>query len=361
MKIYIIAGEPSGDLIGGRIMEALKKHHSSIVFKGVGGTCMTQAGLSSLFPMTYLSVMGLIEIIPHLPRLLKCLKHVVDDIHHTKPDLILTIDAPAFTYRVAKRVKSLGIPLYHVTAPTVWAWRAGRAKAMARLFDHLFCLFPFEPPYFHKEGLQTTFIGHPLTTLLKTHQRAYDPHGPLILLPGSRTKELDVFIPLFQDLLDHHPELKDQGLVIPTIPPHEDRIRQAFKSHKAHIVTQTQKYTSMAKGRLALAASGTTCLELGLLGIPMIVGYKVNPLTAFLIKKLLYTKDVCLINIILNKNVVPELLQKTCTADSFYQEIIKKEWTTQLHHLPLLRNQLIANKDAAVLVAETIIQQTGHL
>ena len=159
--IYIIAGEPSGDFLGAHLMSALiVETDRQVQFRGVGGPEMSSQGLTSLFPMSDLSVMGIIEVVPKIPKLLGHVLEVTKDIIDKKPDVVITIDAPDFCFRVTKRLKGKGIPLVHYVAPTVWAWRQGRAAKISKFLDHLLCLFPFEPPYFESEGLSATFIGH---------------------------------------------------------------------------------------------------------------------------------------------------------------------------------------------------------
>jgi lipid-A-disaccharide synthase len=324
-KLYIIAGEASGDLLGSHIMESLSSAVPYINFFGIGGDSMQAQGLNSLFPMNELSVMGLMEILPHIPRLFRRLNDVAAHIRAVSPHGIITLDAPSFTRRVAKKVKSLDIPLIHVTAPTVWAWRPGRAKKMAQLYDHLFCLFPFEPPYFEREGLKTTFMGHPLTTLLKPYVKPYNPQGPLCLLPGSREREISTMLPIFCRLLRQHPHLCHQGVVLPTLPHLVHKILPHVRDLPIELICDpTKRYPTMAQSRLALAASGTVSLELGLLGIPMIIGYGAHPLTAFLLRLLVKTPYVSLVNILLNQAIVPELLQEACTPEDFYKVITQE-------------------------------------
>ncbi|GAO98007.1 lipid-A-disaccharide synthase [Caedimonas varicaedens] len=205
IHVYLIAGEASGDQVGGRLMQALQRK-SDVTFSGIGGMHMEQQGLRSLFPMSDLSIMGIFEVLPHIPHLLKRLGETEHDILKKRPDVVVTIDSPGFNFRIAKRLKKKGFPVIHYTAPTVWAWRPGRAKKAAKLLTHLLTLFPFEPPYFEKEGLFTTFVGHPLIEMDISPQRregfrqryGYTEEQPLLcLLPGSRQKEVDKLLPLF--------------------------------------------------------------------------------------------------------------------------------------------------------------------
>lgn len=362
MKIYLIAGEASGDLLGSQIIHSLKAINPAIELKGVGGDLMASQGFSSLFPMHELSIMGLFEIIPHIPQLLTRINDVVKDIEQYQPHIIVTIDAPGFTFRVAKKIKRLGIKLVHVTAPTVWAWRPGRAKTMARVYDHLFCLFPFEPPYFEVEGLATTFMGHPLVNLLKPYERPYDPKGTLCLLPGSRKAEINTMMPLFCELLRQDPSLANHGVILPTLP-HFQPLIQSYISELPikMIMDPSEKYSAIASSRLALAASGTVTLELGLLGIPMIVGYKTHPVTAFILKHLVHTPYASLVNILLDQDLVPEYLQEKCTIENFSKALYtNKTFEIQREFFPKLK-ALVTGKngiDPSTCIADYLSRQT---
>ena len=156
-KIFLIAGEPSGDLLAARLMAALKAQSPDVTFCGVGGSEMARQGLTSLFPMSDLTVMGITEVLPHLPLLIRRIKETAQAVRREKPDIVLTIDAPDFSFRVVKKIRDLAVPKIHYVAPSVWAWRPWRAKKVARLYDHIFCLLPFEPPYFEKKGLDASF------------------------------------------------------------------------------------------------------------------------------------------------------------------------------------------------------------
>ncbi len=337
--IYIIAGEESGDQIGGALMKAIKHSapkDSHLLFEGVGSTHMEKEGLRSLFPMGELSIMGILEIVPHILNVLARLSQTVDDIKKIRPDLVVTIDAPGFNFRLAKRLKSLNIPVVHITAPTVWAWRPRRAERVAGYLTHLLTLFHFEPPYFTKHGLKTTFMGHPLVekklwdispeTYRKKHK--VKKNQPLLcLLPGSRVSEINTHLPLFLNAVEllksHHPDIE---VVIPTLPRFKDQIEKALKGHgiSGYVTTdETEKYEAMRGATAALAASGTVTLELGLCGTPMIVAYKGNPISAAIVRKLILTKHVSLTNILLEKEVVPELLQDACKSEDLSHALHK--------------------------------------
>jgi len=335
-KIFVIAGESSGDQLGAAILQRLKHQLGhNIIIQGIGGEALIQAGLSSLFPSTDLAVMGLIELIPHIPRLLMRLSQTVAAIKSFQPDLILTIDAPGFNFRVAKKVKKMGIPVIHITAPSVWAWKPKRAKQVAGYLDQLLCLFHFEPPYFNCHGLETHFIGHPL---IEKNLSSVDP-GPfldqhqllpnqrmLVILPGSRKGELDHHLNLFLQVAKKlQQQFPDLILLFPTLPQHQQRIQNSLIQHNlTGIVSSqpTERMMMMRSSTAALAASGTVTLELALCHTPMVVAYKANALTAVIIKRLLITKYISLVNILLNKPAVSELIQQDCTLDRIVNDLI---------------------------------------
>jgi lipid-A-disaccharide synthase len=324
--VYSVAGEASGDQAAARVIAALKEQFKDkIQFEGIGGSAMSQQGLNSLFPMTELSVMGLLEILPHIPNIFLRMRQTVEDINRLKPDLLLTIDSPGFNFHLAKKVKQLGIPCVHYSAPTVWAWRPDRAKKIAKFLDHLLVLFPFEPPYFTKEGLACTFTGHPLLekkldeinpkTFIKKHSIAATA-PVLCVLPGSRQGEMKRHLPIFLDTIEVlRQKQRDLVTVFPTLPHLQPQIEKALAERGIPgivITDEHEKYEAMRASTAALAASGTVTLELGLCGTPMVVAYKVNPITAFLVEKMVLVEHVSLVNILLKENVVSELLQQNC-------------------------------------------------
>ncbi|MGP1395817.1 MAG: lipid-A-disaccharide synthase [Inquilinaceae bacterium] len=328
LDIFIVAGEPSGDLLGARIMAALRRQAvSGIRFRGIGGPRMEAEGLVSLFPMTELSVMGVAELLPRLRGLLRRIRQTVAAAGTPKPDAVLTIDSPAFSFRVARRLHGHSFPLIHCVAPTVWAWRPGRARAIAGFLDHLLVLLPFEPPYFEAEGLPCTFIGHPIVesgagTGDGSGFRAAHGIAPdvpvLCVLPGSRQGELSRLVPEFRRtvalLAASKPDLR---VVVPTVAHLRDAIAAEIADWKAPALMvegDRDKYDAFAASNAALAASGTVALELGLAGVPQVNAYKLHPLSANLARFLLRTRYANLINIIHDRAIIPEFLQ-ACPPD----------------------------------------------
>jgi lipid-A-disaccharide synthase len=285
---------------------------------------MAAQGLASLFPMNELAVMGLAELIPHIPRLLRRIDQTVDAVRAQRPDAVITIDAPGFCFRVAKRLKGAGIPLIHVVAPSVWAWKPGRAARIARFLDRLLVLLPFEPPYFTRHGLATDFIGHPAVEAPPGDGAGFRArHGipaeaPLLcVLPGSRSGEVGRLIQPFADAVAILArEREGLRVVVPTVPGVAARVRAQTWPVPAVVVEGAEaKRDAFAASTAALAASGTVALELGLAGVPAAVAYRVHPLTYQIVKRLVRVAHVNLVNLILDRPVVPELLQDNCRPD----------------------------------------------
>lgn len=336
-RIYLIAGEPSGDLLGARLMKALKQTSTEeIEFLGIGGPNMSAEGLTSLFPMKELSIMGLAEIIPHIPKILDRIKQTVADVEKQAPDCLITIDAPGFTFRVAKKLKGKGIPLIHYVAPTVWAWKPGRAKKIAQFLDHLMVLLPFEPPYFEKEGLSTTFVGHSVieseihsadAKAFKTKHGIPDDVPILCLLPGSRQSETSQLLPIFKDALklikEKHPNLR---IVLPTVSTVSQVVKETTMGWGIPVLVvegNEEKFGAFKAADVALAASGTVSLELALANTPSVITYRMKKLTHWLAKRLIKVKYASIVNLLHNREVMPELIQDNCTPEKISQEVLK--------------------------------------
>lgn len=332
LKVYLIAGEPSGDLLGARLMRAMKtqKETAQVAFYGVGGEAMAQEGLKSLFDISDLAVMGFVEVIPSIPVILRHLDEIIADIKKVQPDIIMTIDSYSFSIRVHKKIKKAGIliPHVHCVAPQVWAWKKGRAKKLGCYVDHLFCLLPQEEKYFTPYGLETTFIGHPVIEGGASKGNGKDfrkrndiPEDATVLcvLPGSRKNEIKYLLPTFMESAQEiSKQVPNLFVVVPTVATVADKVRLALASWNVpHLVVtgENNRYDAFASADVALAASGTVSLELALAGVPHLIAYKVSPLTGYLAKKLLHIRFVNLINLLQNKEIIPELLQENCTVD----------------------------------------------
>jgi lipid-A-disaccharide synthase len=335
---FLIAGEASGDLLGARLMRALRgKLNGEAHFTGIGGPKMQAEGLELLFPHTELMHFGIVEVLRHIPQILKRIDETAQAVLRAQPAALITIDSPDFCFRVAKRVKKRAgdkIPLIHYVAPTVWAWRAGRAKKIAKFLDHLLAVFPFEPPYFTREGLGCTFVGHSIVegsadkgdgeAFRSAHKIPSD--APLLtVLPGSRTSEISRLLPVFREsvriLRERHPDLH---IVVPTVPHLISRVTTEVAAWglPAHIVeSDRDKYDAFAASTAALACSGTVALELALARLPAVIAYKINVLTYLLLRHVIRVKYANLVNIMHDREIVPEFLQNDCKPEKLAEAV----------------------------------------
>jgi lipid-A-disaccharide synthase len=327
LRVFIIAGEPSGDQLGGHIMAAIRRMAGEeVVFAGVGGDAMAAQGLTSLFPLSDLAIFGIIEVIPHAPRIFRRVRETVAAIRAMQPDVVLSIDVPAFAFRVLKRIAGQGIPLIHCVAPTVWAWRPRRAKMIAGFLDHLLALLPFEPPFFERVGLPTTFIGHPIveTEIGRADGAGFRArHGIptdgklLCVLPGSRRSETMRLLPVFGETLrlvaKRFPDLR---AVVPTVSTVAESVKVATAAWPVPttvVMGDAEKYAAFAAADAALAASGTVALELSVAGLPSAIAYQVSGLTAWIVRHMASVHYISLPNLILDKPLMPEFIQERCT------------------------------------------------
>ena len=329
-KIYLIAGEPSGDLLGSRLMRALKKQTGGEVeFFGVGGDTMEREGLKPLFDISDLAVMGLLEVIPSIPKILRHIRNVVEDIIRVRPDVVVTIDSWSFSARIhiALRKKKTGVPQIHYVAPQVWAWKKKRARTMYKYIDRLLTLFPYEPKYFTPYHLPTDFIGHPVIESEAVHADAKafyekfnipEERKIMAVLPGSRKNEVCKLLPVFLEAAEKiHQEHPEYYFVMPTVKTVAETVKKAVAGSRLPLIvteTETDRYNAFKASAAAIAASGTVALELAILDVPHLIGYKVSALSAWLAKRFLKIEFVNLSNILLGREIIPELLQERCVA-----------------------------------------------
>lgn len=348
--IFIITGEPSGDAIGAALIAALRDRTAGRVrIEGIGGERMQGEGLASLVPLADLAVAGVAEVLPRAPMILRRVRETVAEIQRLRPDAVVTIDSSGFSWRIAQRLRRRGerLPLIHYVAPMVWAWRVGRARRMARWYDHLLTLLPFEPPYFEQVGLSTSFVGHPV---LESGAERGDAarfcamHGiaqdglVLTALPGSRGGEVRRLLPVFGAALVHLERIVGPFRVaVPTVDTVADIVAEGVRSWPGVPIVlrgPAAKYDAFAASRVALAASGTVALELALAGLPMIVAYRLNPLTEALLDRVLKVRQVNLINLILGRRLVPEFLRGDCVPERLAEglaELVRDERVRTAH------------------------------
>ncbi len=339
LNLMLVCGEPSGDLLGGQLMAGLKAvAGDSVKFTGVGGSAMAAQGLKSLYPLDATAVMGLREVVPKIPAILRRVREACDFAIATRPDAVVMIDSPDFTHRIAQQMKRRdpSIRTINYVAPQVWASRAYRARKMARYFDLVLALLPFEAPFFEKYGLRAVFVGHPVIERAEKIKGGAEfrtrhgiaPDAPLlVVLPGSRTNEIRFILPEFREAVAKI-ATRVPGLVtiLPTIPHVAARVKAATGTWPTplHIVeSEVEKFAAFDAADAALAASGTVTTELALARKPMVVGYKAGWLTYMLALPLMNVKYITLINILLGREAVPEFLQARCNPDNLAEAVTK--------------------------------------
>ena len=324
VKMFLIAGEPSGDRLGASLMAGLASLEP-VSFTGVGGPLMQAEGLVSLFPMEELSVMGIAEVLPKYVHLKRRIRQTARAVLDSGAQALVSIDSPDFCLRVARIVKAArpGFRTIHYVAPSVWAWRPGRAQKMARVIDHVLALLPFEPPYMTAAGMTCDFVGHPVVAeALATdpERAAFAGPGPLLLaLPGSRRGEVTRLAPIFGEVVAQmqarHPGLR---VALPTVRGVAALVRdltEGWAIRPEIILDPGQKRGAFAAADVALAASGTVSLELAANGCPMVIAYDMHPVTLWLMRRAALIDTVTLVNLVSETRVVPEFIGPDCRAD----------------------------------------------
>jgi lipid-A-disaccharide synthase len=329
-KIFLIATEESGDRLGANLMKVLRQRLGGAVrFEGVGGQSMAREGLVSWFPIERLSIMGLASVVKQLPSILRLIRDTAAAVTRASPDLLVIIDSPDFTHRVARRVRARdpSIPIIDYVSPSVWAWRPGRARAMRAYVDHVLALLPFEPEEYDRlGGPPCSYVGHPLIEQIGSlrpnadeQRRRHQAPPVLLVLPGSRRSEISHHMAVFGETLG---QLAAEGvpfeLILPTMPHLQEAVADGVKSWKVApriVIGEQEKRAAFRIAHAALAKSGTVTLELALAGVPMVTAYKVGAVEAWIMRRAIKVNSVILANLVVGENVVPEFLQQDCTAD----------------------------------------------
>jgi lipid-A-disaccharide synthase len=344
VKVFLIAGEPSGDRLGGALMAGLNALEPRVSFEGVGGAAMQAEGLSSRFEMEELSVMGIAEVLPRYPQLVRRIKETAAAILAEPPDVVITIDSPDFCLRVLRRVRAERPDqrTVHYVAPTVWAWRTHRAQKMAGLVDQVLTLFPFEPPYMEAAGMRADFVGHPVvaepqasTEDIAAFRSAHSiADAPLLLvLPGSRRGEVgrlsSVFGEALRPVLADYPDLR---VVLPAAGPVAGLVVERTTNWPvkplvldprgiSHETAEAEKRTAFAAADAALAASGTVSLELAAAGTPMVIAYDMAWLSRQIIKSMIKIDTATLVNLVSETRIVPEFLGAECKPNKIAEAL----------------------------------------
>ncbi len=353
-RVFLVAGEPSGDRLGASLMTGLTRVGGPTGFSGVGGPEMENCGLASLFDFSKLSVMGLVEVVGHLPSLVRLVGVTAEAALAERPDVMVTIDSPDFCLRVARRVRARGgnFPIIHYVSPSVWAWRTGRARKLADAVDHVLALLPFEPDFLAGHGVDASFVGHPAADQPGSTMRedawlrneiGADPDRPILaVLPGSRRSEIEILAPVFGQAVSMFCKRRpDFQVIVPAAAAVAARLEFHLEAWPAHTHVIDPRGMTLAEGEgrkvavlqladLALAASGTVALELAMADTPMVVAYDMKWISRQLIGSLLKVETVSLVNLVDQSATVPEMLGKSCRADLICNAI--EALATDLQH-----------------------------
>lgn len=385
LKIAIVVGETSGDNLAASLLEALQRYVQDLCsdesvefeFLGIGGEAMQSKGFNSVFDMELLNVMGLIDPLKRLPRLLRLKNQLVELFVNEGVDLFIGVDAPDFNLRLAKTLKQRGITTVHYVCPSVWAWRESRVKTIKRATDQVLAILPFEEDYLAQRGIKASFVGHPLTEKIAAYQRVYDSKTSsdqeqasaatqLCIMPGSRMGEVTQHLSLF---LQAALKLSQSGMLLDieipvanvSVKAYIEQAVQVFKDqHHLKITLTDDSWQSILGSDIVLAASGTSALEIALFGKPMVVAYKVGSATYHLLKPLVSAERFSLPNIILGEDFVPELIQYEATAENIFNELSvliksKELRTAQLEKFKLIAERMSVDKSKVAQVVFDIL------
>jgi lipid-A-disaccharide synthase len=335
-KVFLIATEESGDRLGANLMKVLRQRLGGAVqFEGVGGRAMAREGLTSLFPIEELSIIGFAAVVKQLPKILRLIRQTATAVTESSPDILVIIDSPDFTHRVAKRVRASDpkIPIVNYGSPSVWAWRPGRARSMLTYVEYVLALLPFEPEAYRRlHGPPCSYVGHPLTEQLAQlrpgpaeRQRRDEAPPVLLVLPGSRRSEIRHHMLVFGQALAR---LRDEGVafepVLPTMPHLQGAVAEALKSWPVQprvVIGEPEKRAVFRIAHAALAKSGTVTLELALSGVPMVTAYRTGSMEAWILRRAIKVNSVILANLVIGENVIPEFLQEDCTPEKLAQAL----------------------------------------
>ena len=336
LRVFLVAAEESGDRLGAPLMRALRERHNEVTFAGVGGSEMAREGLVSRFPISDLALMGFNAVARKLPLILRRIRETAAAVIVAKPDVLVIIDSPDFTHRVARRVRrrAPSIPIVNYVSPSIWAWRPGRARSMRRYIDHVLALLPFEPQAHERlGGPPCSYVGHPLAKTApslrpnetEAARRRADP-ALLLVLPGSRRGEIKRLLAVFTKVVEAAERTTGAlEVVIPAVPHLEAMLRQetsGWSKPPRIVVDAEEKQAAFRNARAALTKSGTVTLELAVAGVPMVTAYKVTAFEAPILRRLIRAPSVILANLVLGENVVPEFLQEDCTVENLTEALL---------------------------------------
>tara|TARA_B100000965_G_C19579086_1_gene752695 strand:+ start:407 stop:1543 length:1137 start_codon:yes stop_codon:yes gene_type:complete len=344
-KIFILTGEPSGDKLASKVISKLKQNHTDIDYLSVGGSYLNSIGIKSIFELQDITYIGFTSVILNIFKIKKKISETINKIIEFNPDILLSVDSPDFTLRVVEKVKEINpkIKTIHYVAPQVWAWRKGRIKKFKKFLDHVLLLFKFEKKFFDKEKISSTFVGHPLLDNYESNNidlsNLFNADKKLIsLFAGSRSSEISILLPILLDFIKlMNDKFKEYHFVFHATDQNEKLIKEKIiKSNLENVDVISNEHIKsqiLSKSKFAVAKSGTISLEICNLKIPSIIIYKMNYLNFIIVKLLVKTKYANIINIINQKEIIPELLQKECNAKEIFKSVVY-----------LLKNPKLMNK-----------------
>ncbi|MBA3002958.1 MAG: lipid-A-disaccharide synthase [Desulfurivibrio sp.] len=374
-RIMIVAGEASGDMHGARLIAALKEQAPEAQVCGIGGPELTRQGVEILYDSSQLAVVGIVEVISHLSFIREALRILENRLKEQQPDLLILIDYPDFNLIMAKKAKRLGIPVFYYISPQVWAWRSGRVKTIKKLVDRMAVILPFEQEFYRKRGMTVDFVGHPLMDSVRTTRTREDflqslgiaPESTVIgILPGSRKREIAGMLPIFLEAAKcMQDQLVKPVFLLPLAPTlcEDDLLANGLAESGVEVkVIRENRYDLMGACGAVMAASGTVSLELAILDVPMVISYRVSPLTYFLGRRLIKVQYASLVNLVAGREVVPELLQNEALPEKIASATVRlianqAERTKHLNGLAEVRKKLGgagASAKAAKLALATI-------
>jgi lipid-A-disaccharide synthase len=364
MKYYIIAGEASGDLHGSNLIKELRKEDPSAQVRCWGGDLMEAAGGQVVKHYRELAFMGFAEVVRNLPTILRNMKFCKEDVLRYQPDVLVLVDYPGFNLRIAKWAKAQGLKVVYYISPTVWAWKENRIKLIREVVDKMLVILPFEAPFYDRWNYTVEYVGHPLVQVvnefLHTRPRAAQPEKKLVaLLPGSRVQEITKKLPVMLEVAKAFP---DYQFVVAKAPSLDDALYQSFMQGYPNVsAVRNETYTLLTRATAALVTSGTATLETALFGVPQVVCYRASPITYSIAKRLLKTKYISLVNLIMDKLVVTELIQHDLTPQNIEKELrsILQDGERRAHMLQnydALRALLQQGGNASAKAAKSIVE-----
>ena len=360
MKLYIIAGEDSGDLHAGNLIKALQKMQPDMEFRGVGGDHMAGQGMELVEHVNQINFMGFWEVIQNLGTIRKLFRTVKEDIKAWKPDAVVLTDYPGFNLRMAPFIYQLGIPVYYYISPQLWAWKKGRVKIIRKFIKRMFVILPFEQEFYQKEGIEVDFVGHPLLDAIENTDSKKDDNQIIALLPGSRKQEIKRMLPVMLELVKRFPEFQ---FIIGGAPSQSvEFYRQIMGSVKVEL-RMNQTYELLRQASYALVSSGTATLETALFNVPQVVCYKGSALSYFIGKRLVQVKFISLVNLILDKKAVEELIQYDFHADNLERELkalMKVDRQQALAKDYVQLHEILGDAGASARTASLLMEDLRH-